>query len=217
MALVRLVAALLIALFCAWGQENDWLIVPGKRVGPVTFATTRTDLVKFFGLKSVADAEILSSDFAAQSGTTIYLDRPDMSLAIYWADEAVGPHIRWIRFCPNLVLPAKCKWHTAEGIAVGTSLKELEHLNGHGFRLNGFDWGFGGLITSWAGGRLEKLASSCGSLTLRVDPPPGPATEQREQLLDAVEINDEFVSSHTAMQALNPLVDYMNVSFLGCH
>jgi hypothetical protein len=95
-------------------------------------------------------------------------------------------------------------------------LKELERMNGRDFALMGFDWGFGGLITSWNGGRLEKLSAICGGMIVRLDPPPGPASEERAQWMDAVEENQEFPSSHAAMQALNPVVDSMTLSFQNC-
>jgi hypothetical protein len=60
------------------------------------------------------------------------------------------------------------------------------------------------------------LASNCGSFTIRLDPAPGPASDQRAELIDAVEDNDEFASSHAAMQALNPVIDFLSVSFQSC-
>jgi hypothetical protein len=152
---------------------------------------------------------------ASEYGTEVFPDQPDMSLAIFWASEEPDSRIRRIRFCPSQILPGKCRWHTAEGITLGTSLRDLERLNSKPFQLHGFDWGFGGLITSWDGGRLDKLAANCG-FTIRLDPPPGPASDQRAQLMDAVEGNEEFDSSHPAMHALNPVIDFLSLSFQIC-
>jgi hypothetical protein len=197
-------------------EENDWLIVPGKRVGPITATATRADIARIFGAKNVEDGEILKSDFGSETGTRIYGSQPEMSLAIFWMGEAADSRIRRIRFCPGVELPGKCKWHTAEGVTLGASLKELEHLNGHAFQVDGFDWGFGGLITSWGGGRLEKLGASCGGLTVRLDPPPGPASEERARLMNVVEGDDNLTSSGGAMQELNPVIDFMSFSFQNC-
>lgn len=41
----------------------------------------------------------------------------------------------------------------------GTSLKELQRLNGKPFRLFGFSWDYGGLVESWQKGRLVGLES----------------------------------------------------------
>lgn len=207
----------MVALCSLRAEENDWLIVPGKRVGPITPAATRADIVRIFGSKNLQDDEIQTSDMANEVGTKVFWGQPDVALAIFWISDAPDARIRRVRVCPNQLLPGKCRWHTAEGITLGTSLKELERINGHAFQVNGFDWGFGGLITSWSGGRLQKFASSCGGLNVRLDPAPGDASDERARLLDDVEGDDEFASSHASMQALNPVVDFMSVSFQGCH
>ncbi len=217
---IRLATLLVLAgcALCAFYRPeiNDWLIVPGKRVGPITASATRAEVARIFGVRNVQDDEIQTSDMASEVGTRIFGSQPEISLAIFWISEAADSRIRRIRFCPSQVQPGKCRWHTAEGISLGTSLKELERINGHTFQLNGFDWGFGGLITSWSGGRLEKLTSNCGGLTVRFDPPPGPASDRRAQLMDEVEGDGEFASSDTAMQTLNPVIDFMSFSFQNC-
>lgn len=199
-----------------WADDNDWLIVPGKRVGPITPSSTRADLVKMFGASNVQDREVLRTDLGTESGTLVYGNHSDQALAIFWKTEDADSRIRRIRFCPDVDLPARCRWHTAEGITLGTTLKELEQLNARPFQLNGFDWGFGGLITSWNGGRLEKMSNSCGGITLRLDPAPGPDSDERARLLDVVEGDDDFSSTHGAMQGLNPVVDFVSMSLQNC-
>ena len=39
-------------------QKNDWLIVPGQRVGPVTATTTRADLDAIFGKENVQERNL---------------------------------------------------------------------------------------------------------------------------------------------------------------
>ncbi len=195
---------------------NDWLIVPGKRAGPITAKTTRADLIRFFGAKNVQEGDIVSSDGGLQEGTIVFGDEPDASLGLLWLDESPDAHVRSIVFCHGSELAEKCRWHTEERVSFGTDLKVLERLNGRKFKLNGFDWGYGGLITSWEGGRLERLSAACGRVTVRVDPSPGPPSDERSTLIEQVEDNDELWSSDQAMQALNPAVDHMTMSFQGC-
>ncbi len=212
---------LLLALFAvitlAAGNDNDWLIVPGKRAGPITAKTTRADLVRSFGAKNVVDDDVLVGDTGTEEGTMVFGDQPEASLTILWNDDTPEPHIRRIIFCQGVEPPSKCRWHTEEGISIGTTLKTLEARNGRKFKLYGFDWGQGGSITSWDGGRLERFASSCGHVSLRFDPAPGPPSDERTKLLEQVEGDTEFWSSEPAMQALNPVVDSMGFLFaLGC-
>src|ERR1700761_398773 len=216
------VAMALSGIGLTWGGEipasvNDWTVVPGKRVGPITAKTTRADLVRLFGAKNVQEGDIVGSDGGIQAGTIVFGDQPDASLAVLWVYEGPDAHVRSIVFCQGSESAEKCRWHTEERISFGTDLKTLERLNGHKFKLNGFDWGYGGVITSWEGGRLEHLSAACGRVTLRLDPAPGPPSEERSTLIEQVEDNDEFWSSEAAMPALNPSVDHMTMSFQGCN
>jgi hypothetical protein len=201
----------------ASADSNDWLIVPGKRAGPITPKTKRADLVRCFGAKNVEDGEIITSDGGREAGTLVFGDQPDASLGILWVDDTPDAGIRSIVFCNGSERAEKCRWHTEDGISFGTDLKTLERRNGRKFKLNGFDWGYGGLITSWESGRLERLSVACGRVTLRVDPRPGEASDERQSLIEQVEENDEFLSSDAAMQALNPVVDHISMFFQACN
>jgi hypothetical protein len=196
---------------------NDWTIVPGKRAGPITPKTTRADLIRFFGAKNVQEADIVSSDGGRELGTIVFGEQPDASLGLLWLDETPDAHVRGIVFCHGSELAEKCRWRTEERVSFGTDLKTLERLNGRKFKLNGFDWGYGGLITSWEGGRLDRLSAACGRVTLRLDPSPGTPSDERSSLIEQVEDNDEFWSSDPPMQGLNPSVDHMSMSFRGCN
>ena len=208
---------LLLPLVQRAGDVNDWLIVAGKRVGPISAKTTRAELLRVFGEKNVADADLVVSDGAHESGTVVFADQPDASLGVLWGEEDnPDATVRGVIVCYGSRVPDQCRWHTAEGIRFGTGLKTLERLNGHKFKLNGFDWGYGGLVTSWEGGRLERLDTPCGRVTLRLDPAPGPASEVRSDLIEQLEGEGEFWSSDGAMQALNPAVDHIGVSFQAC-
>ena len=195
---------------------NDWLIVPGKRVGPITPDFTRADLPRVFGAKNVKEDEIITADGVREQGTRVFADQADSSLAILWQDDDSQAHIRRIIVCENADASHRCRWHTADGLTIGSTLKMLEKINQHEFKVAGFEWGYGGLVTSWEGGRLQGVSDGCGSLTVRLDPAPAPASDERNRLLEAVEEDAEFPSSHAAMQSLNPAVDHLSVSFQKC-
>ncbi len=138
-------------------------------------------------------------------------DQAETALTILWNDDTPEPHIRRIVFCQG---SEKCRWHTEEGISFGTTLKMLESRNGRKFKLYGFDWGHGGLITSWEGGHWSDSQVACGHLNIRLDPPAGTSLPMSERsLLEQVEGDEEFWSSEPAMQSLNPVVDFMGVLF----
>ena len=212
----QVLAAACILAIIAGAESNDWLIIPGQRVGPITVRTTHADLVRIFGAKNVQDDEIATTDGGSEWGTRVFGDQPNLSLAILWKDDTPESHIRGIIFCHASEPLTACRWHTQDGVTFGTSLKMLEKENERKFKLNGFDWGYGGLITSWEGGRLAHLMGTCGRMTIRLDPAPGPPSDDRSRLLEQVEDDAEFWSSDPAMQALNPTVDFMSISFQSC-
>lgn len=179
--------------------------------------TTRANLVRAFGEKNVEDGEIISSDGGREPGTLVFSHRPEAGLGILWLDDTPDARIRTMVFCQEADRAGKCLWHTADPITFGTDLKSLERINGRKFKLNGFDWGYGGLVTSWEGGKLERLFRPCGRVTVRVDPKPGEPSDQRQSLIEQVEDNDEFWSSDPPMRALNPVVDHMSMSFQACN
>ncbi len=71
-------------LLCA---GNDWLIVPGKRVGPITRSTTRADLVRLFGAANVIDGDVTIGDEDSRQGAILYPPNPADSFSIQWTDS----------------------------------------------------------------------------------------------------------------------------------
>jgi hypothetical protein len=199
---------------------NDWLIIPGKRAGPITPKTTRADLVRYFGAREVEDDYVPGGgDTDPQTGTWVNREHADSSLAIQWNDDKPESHVSFIVFCQSDTgeeSAAACRWHTPQGISLGTTLKTLEKLNSGAFKLLGMAWDYGGVVTSWNGGRLESMAAKCGGLSLQLDEPSGQPSDERAQLLEQISEDKEFSSAHAAMQRLNPQVSAMNLSFENC-
>jgi hypothetical protein len=50
----------------ALAQQNDWRIVPRKRLGPITPETSRTDLDRLFGKANVQDQPVDSGEGRSQ-------------------------------------------------------------------------------------------------------------------------------------------------------
>src|SRR5271169_470264 len=70
----------------AAAQKNDWLIVRGQRVGPITAATTRADLDTLFGKGNVRDGSLDSSEIP-EAATVVFGNDPSAALAITWDRE----------------------------------------------------------------------------------------------------------------------------------
>jgi hypothetical protein len=145
--------------------RNDWLIVPGSRVGPISVTTIRADLPRYFA--AAEDGEIELDEGLMQPATLVSKNVAAESLAIVWTGSGADAHPKQIFLCRGR-RRGPCRWHTEEGITDGTKLDELESLNGRSFTVSGFGMNYGGNVQSWEGGKLEAL--DCGGrLTLTLD------------------------------------------------
>jgi hypothetical protein len=106
----------------ASAQRNDWLIVPGQRVGPVTRATTRAELDSLFGRDNVHDGRFEGGD-VPEAATVVMSSDSSAALAITWERE----HPATIHICFE-TQSGPCRWRTASGIRIGLPIRELENL-----------------------------------------------------------------------------------------
>jgi hypothetical protein len=188
---------------------NDWLIVPGVRIGPISAKSTRANLVQMFGTNNVEDGNPEMDDDPTESRTFVSFPQPNQTVDIVWAAGMKGTRIQTILLSQNP--PFDSKWHTVDGITLGTTLQQLEKLNKRPFALAGFDWDESGVVTSWRGGALhQKLETSCGSMDVRLDPDPG--ANYDPQLSGEASI----LSSLPAMHNLNPKVILIVIDFKPC-
>jgi hypothetical protein len=59
-------------------------------------------------------------------------------------------------------------WNVA-GITIGSTLAEVQKVNGRPFLVNGFEWDYGGLVTNWKGGMLGRPLPGGCTVRLRFD------------------------------------------------
>ena len=188
--------------------NNDWEIVPGERVGPITVRTSIQDLRNAFGAENVEDGRISLGECFYTLGTIVYPHEPEKRLEILWkVHEEVQAEIR--------MNGARSLWRTKQGLTLGSSLKDIERLNEKPFRLAGFGWDYGGTIVDCNGGTLRELGC--------IDPAmPDKGVQGRKLLLrlsptesgpeySTVMGDGYFLSDNPAMQKLNPAVYKMFV------
>jgi hypothetical protein len=155
-----------------------------------------------YGSQSVAQTRIELGEGETAPGTVLYPGDSLRRLEIIWRDTLArqGP--------ARLILRGhQSRWQVARGISLGTSLQDLERLNGRPFTLAGFGWDYAGVLISWNGGSLD---SALAEVKLYLDP--GPA--QSESAPYSQVLGDrEYSSSLPAMQQLNPRVAQIFVDF----
>ncbi len=141
---------------------NDWLIVPGVRIGPVTARSTEAELKAIVGADAVTRDSVFWFEGQYRPATVLFSRDSLRRLSIVWKDEEAWSNPERIDLDGGHSI-----WHTADGISLGTTLEELENLNGKAFRITSADHDYAGLAWSWEGGALQtKLAF----LEVRLEP-----------------------------------------------
>lgn len=131
---------------------------------------------------------------------------PTRRIEIVWKDPVAQRQPRFVRLASG-----PTKWRTAEGITIGTSLRELERLNGLPFRLAGFAFDGAGAVVSWKGGRLETRARANCQRRFYVDSLT--AAGRNAAAYRNVRGDGEFSSHSRAMQTLNPRVSSLLLEY----
>jgi len=195
-------------------SSPSFLIQPGVSVGPITSITSEAQLHQIYGDANVKPKAIDVGEGEWEQGTVIYPDEPSKTIEVLWKDETHRiPAEIYIR---NRSL----SWKTADGIAIGTSLQEIEKLNGGPVHMAGFDFDYSGTVVDCANGALTYLGVDKGkqgirgrSLLIRLEP----GSDIREKVSDKEYnsvVGDRIIlSTSTVMQKINPTVYEIIVSF----
>ena len=180
-------------------KPDAWLIVLGGADSAISASTTRKDLVDRYGDANVKDQDIDVGEGETEPGTALFpLDRKS-SLNILWKDSDKKLSPKSLRISGDA-----SRWKTIHAITLGTSLIQLERINGRPFLLSGFGWDYSGTTLSWKGGVPEKDFEGSGRVILRLDSnTPAGVTEGE---LNQVSGDRPFSSGHPVMQKINPRV-----------
>jgi hypothetical protein len=144
-----------LATISAFGQTaNDpWLILASGEKGSINLHTTRKDLIRAYGASNVTDQDADVGEGEMQPLTVLFAGDPQRRIELLWKDpgKKTEPAFATIRGRAS-------RWHAVHGISLGTTLPELERINGRPFRFaltnDGTDMAEEHI--SWQGGLLEK-------------------------------------------------------------
>jgi hypothetical protein len=119
-----------VATLCSLGNSapDQWVTLLPPQSGAITASTPGRDLVNRFGARNVSDGGVDVGEGETAPGTTVFPGDPIRAIDILWKDPKTkrSPH--------TLSIGGKAsQWKTAHGISLGTSLKELEQINGKPF------------------------------------------------------------------------------------
>ncbi|HEU5175410.1 MAG TPA: hypothetical protein VFT96_11695 [Gemmatimonadaceae bacterium] len=180
------------------------LLAPDPASDAVHADDTEDSLVARYGAAYVVRGEVDQGEGMLVNGTVLFPDDAMRRLEIQWQDTVA-------RRTPVQVNAVGRGWMIAPGIMRGTTLGELERMNGAPFELTGFRGHYSGTVIDWHTGRLAPLGAEEDGwvvATLRLQPR-GPYPEGVSEARYATE--DGFLSSDPGMQLLQPRVVYMAV------
>jgi hypothetical protein len=181
---------------------GEWQIVPGRSAGLLTETSTEADLRQRYPAGTVDSIRVQLGEGETAPGSVLYPSDSVRRAEILWKDttQRARPERLILRGSRSL-------WRVDGGISLGTTLQELERLNGRPFKLAGFGWDYSGVVIDWAGGSLD---SSLAGVKLYLDP--GPAAYESTTYSQVLG-DREYSSDLAPMQQLTPRVYQIFVDF----
>ncbi len=120
-----------------------------------------------FGPESVSRIDVELGEGQTEPGAMLFAADPVRRATVYFVDGRVDGAISAI-----YIRDAQSRWRGPLGLRVGMTSVELQQLNGRPYRFLGFDWDYGGYVSHWSGGSLEKAVLSPGRIAVRLQAPP---------------------------------------------
>ncbi|MFL5535568.1 MAG: hypothetical protein ACJ8AP_07685 [Gemmatimonadales bacterium] len=181
---------------------SDWQVSLRSGNGPLTPEGSEVELRERYGPSAVDSVRIELGEGETTPGTVLYPGDSLRRAEIVWKDTVSrrGP-------ARVILRGTQSKWQVGQGISLGSSLQELERLNGRPFVLAGFGWDYAGVITDWKGGALD---STLAGVKLYLDPG---SAQQQSAAYSQVLGDRDYSSDLPAMQQLNPKVAQIFVDF----
>lgn len=145
--------------------------------GPFSKDASEASLKEAFGPENVVFKSVPGAEGMESNATVIFPNDPARTVTVFWYDEEKRQRPATIQVeadyasDPEGTNPWKTEilWQSAQGLRIGSTLEEVETINGKPFQLSGFGWDYGGYATSWEGGKLDTVQGGCG-LSVRFAP-----------------------------------------------
>lgn len=161
---------------------------------------TEADLISLYGKENVSRDSLYAEGMAIAIASYVYKNKPE-ELEILWQENAEFQKIGSIR-----ITQENAPYQTANGIKIGTALKEIEKLNGAPVAFSGFGWDYGGGCCNYGQGTMTKTMP-CLSMQLVITDPDLEKKASESEITSVM--GDREVTSD------NPIFDKIAVSING--
>jgi len=181
------------------------IIEPGARLGPVTGTSSLMSLRGALGTRSVSLEFVQTEDGKGKvAGAVIYPGDSKKRIELAWADTLGKARPLWAR-----VRNTANWWHTPAGVRVGTTLLELEKMNGRAFTVQSFHASERrSAVRSWNKGALAVELEKNAKIWLAV-----PTSATKSQMTPLSQGN-LLPSGDPPLRRLNPHVAEISVRFI---
>ena len=174
---------------------DDRTYVPGERFGAIGADATAEDVVTLYGTENFVSATLYGPEGMTYPGYRLFPG----------TDDEVGIAIDSSGWLAEFTNPGG-GWRSAEhGVRIGTSLAQLQRLNGGPFSFSGFGWDYGGNVTDWRGGALAGHSVRLGYQY-------GFADHEDQELMNKIMGDQTVNSDEPALAELGVAVDRIYVS-----
>lgn len=184
-------------------KNTDWICVPGKKVGYINKNATENELRRKYYSQSVKREKINVGENEWVVGTILFPDSKN-ELQIIWNDtiDFKNPNRIYIR-------NKETQWRIDNNFTIGSSIKEVEKINGKDFFLLGFGWDYAGTVIDWNKGELDAVRDF---LTVRFD---GDSELKKMKVNDShlLQGDKKIHSSNPTIQKLNPKIYEIIIHF----
>ena len=182
-------------------KDNNWIIVPGEKVGEINQNSTKKDLIDIFGEKNIIESNIDLSEGESNVGTKIYHNTPD-ELEVLWKDN------KFQKIDRIIIRRKGTLWKTIDGITIGTSMSDVVKINGEEITILGFEWDYAGTLVSWNNGKLEKTYTIGEKYAMSFESMP-----EKVKNYESVLGDKEFRSDNKIIKSMNLKVASIAVIF----
>ncbi len=143
-----LIGSFILPVMAVSSTVNTREVVPSKNIGSINKSTSEKELIKLYGKKNISRFKINVGEGMTVDGSVLFKGTKD-EMSIEWKGDFKQPGRVTIKH-------PESTWLLKNGIEIGSTLQQVEKINGKSFKLTGFEWDYPGRTTSWGGGKLSK-------------------------------------------------------------
>jgi hypothetical protein len=161
----KAVVAIALLVSPVWAQNA---LLPDGTItcaSPVAPSDSAKSLMQRYGQEAVIQDDLSTGvEDITYKGVVLLPQAADWRIEVSFTDETMGR-------VAGLILRSSTKtshWNVA-GVTLGSSLPEVQKINGKPFLLSGFEWDYSGFVTNWNGGKFGRPLPGGCKLILRFD------------------------------------------------